>query len=126
MRAALNALASVDPEWLTEHADPEWFERFARRIEDQWLPKGKEAREEYLRTVGADGLRLLRQLDAPYTPQVLIELAEVEILRQLWEQYYDMNDGQRYGFWTQKRCLKVPGASNLLTRWRLATLPSVR
>lgn len=94
MRAALNALASVDPEWLTEHADPEWFERYARRIEDQRLPKGKEAREEYLRTVGADGLRLLRQLDAPYTPRSLKELAEVEILRQIWEQYYDMNDGQ--------------------------------
>jgi len=69
MRATLNALASVVPEWLTGHADPEWFERYGRRIEDQRLPKGKEAREECLRTVGADGLRLLRQLDAPYTPK---------------------------------------------------------
>jgi len=94
MRAALNALASVDPEWLTEHAEPEWFERYGRRIEDQRLPKGKEAREEYLRTVGADGLRLLRQLDASYTPQVLKELAEVEILRQIWEQYYDVSDAE--------------------------------
>jgi transposase len=65
MRAALNALASVDPEWLAEHADPEWFERYGRRIEDQRLPKGKEAREEYLRTVGTDGIRLLGHLDAP-------------------------------------------------------------
>jgi hypothetical protein len=47
MRSALNALPSVDPEWLTEHADPEWFERYGRRIEDQRLPKGTEAREEY-------------------------------------------------------------------------------
>jgi transposase len=49
MRAALNALAAADPEWLTEHADPQWFERYGRRIEEQRLPKGKEAREEYLR-----------------------------------------------------------------------------
>jgi transposase len=83
LRAALNALASADPEWLTEPADPQWFERYGRRIEDQRLPKGKEAREEYLKTVGADGIRLLANLEAPHTPQVLIELAEIEILRQL-------------------------------------------
>jgi transposase len=94
MRAALNALASVDPEWLREHADPEWFERYARRIEDQRLPKGKEAREEYLRMVGADGMRLLKQLDAPYTPQILKNLAEVEILRQIWEQHYKVVNGE--------------------------------
>lgn len=93
MRAALNALASVDPEWLTEHADPEWFERYARRIEDQRLPKGKQAREEYLKSVGADGLRLLGQLDAPHTPEVLKEIAEVETLRRIWEQHYEKVDG---------------------------------
>jgi transposase len=94
MRSALNALASVDPDWLREHADPEWFERYGRRIEDQRLPKGKEAREEYLKTVGADGLRLLRQLDAPYTPRSLGKLAEVEVLRQIWEQHYEQIDGE--------------------------------
>jgi transposase len=88
MRAALNALAAADPEWLTEHADPEWFERYARRIEDQRLPRGKEARKEYLHTVGADGARLLVQLDDPHTPRSLKTLGEVEILRQLWEQRY--------------------------------------
>ncbi len=94
MRAALNALASADPEWLREHADPEWFERYGRRIEDQRLPKGKEAREEYLRTVGADGIRLLAHIDDPRTPQILKELAEVEILRRLWEQHYERSDGE--------------------------------
>jgi len=94
MRAALNALAAADPEWLKAHADPEWFERYGRRVEDQRLPKGKEARTQYLKTVGADGIRLLGQLDAPYTPQVLKELAEVEILRQIWEQHYELIDGE--------------------------------
>ncbi len=83
MRAALNALASADPEWLREHADPDWFERYGRRIEDQRLPKGKEAREEYLKTVGADGERLLAHIEAPHTPQVLKDFAEIEILRRL-------------------------------------------
>ena len=88
MRAALNALAAADLDWLREHADPKWFERYARRIEDQRLPKGKEARKEYLQTVGADGARLLAQLDDPHTPRILKTLGEVEILRQLWEQRY--------------------------------------
>jgi transposase len=90
--AALNALASADPERLREHADPEWFERYGRRIEDQRLPKGKEAREEYLKAVGADGLRLLAHIDDPRTPQSLKELAEVEILRRLWEQHYETSE----------------------------------
>jgi transposase len=34
MRAALNALAEAAPEWVREHADPEWFERYSKRIED--------------------------------------------------------------------------------------------
>src|SRR5215210_3795544 len=94
MRAALNSLASTDPDWLTEHADPEWFGRYGRRIEDQRLPKGKEARSEYLKTVGADGMRLLGQLDAPHAPQVLKGLSEVDVLRQVWGQYYETSDGR--------------------------------
>jgi transposase len=94
LRAALNAVASAAPEWLTEHADPEWFERYGRRIEDQRLPKGKEARQEYLKMVGADGMRLLAYLDAPYAPQSLSKLSEVEVLRQVWEQYYEISDGR--------------------------------
>ena len=93
MRTALNALASADPDWLREHTDPEWFERYGRRIEDQRLPKGKEARGEYLKAVGADGMRLLAHIDDPHTPQGLKELAEVEILRRLWEQHYEISDG---------------------------------
>jgi transposase len=73
MRSALNALAIADPEWLTEHADPEWFERYGRRIEDQRLLKGKEAREEYLKTVGAEGIRLLAHIDDAHAPQGLKE-----------------------------------------------------
>ena len=94
MRSALNALASANPEWLTEHADPEWFERYGRRIEDQRLPKGKEAREEYLKTVGADGIRLLARIDDARTPRSLKELAEVEILRRIWQQHYEQINGE--------------------------------
>ncbi len=90
MRAALNALAEAAPEWVREHADPEWFERYSRRIEDYRLPKGKEARMEYLKTVGTDGIRLLAKLDDPEAaPQSLQQLPEeVEILHRIREQQY--------------------------------------
>src|SRR5215207_9890553 len=39
-------------------------------------------------------MRLLAHLEAPHTPQVLKELAEVEILRRLWEQHYELIDGE--------------------------------
>ena len=116
MRAALNALASADPEWLRDHADREWFERYGRRIEDQRLPKGKEAREGYLKTVGADGVQLLAHIEAPYTPQGLKELAEMEILRQLWEQHYERSDGEIRVLDPKERCLKLPIASKVPTR----------
>jgi transposase len=89
MRAALNTLAEVAPEWVREHADPEWFERYSRRIEDYRLPKGKEARREFLKTVGTDGIRLLAELGDLKVPRSLKQLpAEVEILRKIWEQQY--------------------------------------
>jgi transposase len=90
MRAALDALAEAAPEWVREHADPEWFERYSRRIEDYRLPKGKEARMEYLKTVGTDGTRLLAKLDDPEAaPRSLKQLPEeVEILHRIWEQQY--------------------------------------
>jgi transposase len=94
MRAALNALAAADPDWLTEHADPEWFARYGWRMEDQRLPKGKETRTQYLKAVGADGAQLLAHLDAPHTPRTLKTLEELEILRRLWEQHYERSDGQ--------------------------------
>jgi transposase len=81
-RAALNASVLAVPEWVREHADPEWFERYSRRIEDYRLPKGKEARGEYLERVGADGMQLLARIDATHTLENLKKLAEVEVLRK--------------------------------------------
>lgn len=39
-------------------------------------------------------MRHLAQLDAPYTPRSLGKLAEVEVLRRLWEQHYEPTDGE--------------------------------
>jgi hypothetical protein len=44
--------------------------------------------------VGADGMWLLARLHVPYTPRSLRKLAEIEVLRRLWEQHYELNDGE--------------------------------
>ncbi len=44
LRATLNDLATVAPEWLGDVAQPEWYERYAHRIEEYRLPKSLAAR----------------------------------------------------------------------------------
>jgi transposase len=46
LRATLNDLAAVVPEWVRQVARPSWFERYAHRIEDCRLPKGQDKRNE--------------------------------------------------------------------------------
>jgi transposase len=88
LRAALNQLAVADSVWMRRIAPPEWFERYAHRVEESRLPKSKAAREEYACTIGADGLCLLDALDEPTTPQALRSLAGVETLRRVWERHF--------------------------------------
>ena len=65
LRAALNAIATAEPDWLRALAPPAWYERYGRRIEDFRLPKTAAAREAYASQVGDDGFQLLAALDAP-------------------------------------------------------------
>lgn len=94
VRAALNELASMAPEWLREQATPEWFDRYSTRIEDYRLPKGREAREAYAELVGADGSRLLSALYDPSAPPHLRQLPAVQTLRQTWVYQYYWVEGQ--------------------------------
>src|SRR5215218_7868653 len=59
LRAALNAIAVLAPDWLRGLAPPEWYERYGRRIEDMRLPGTGPRRDAYVAQVGADGYRLL-------------------------------------------------------------------
>jgi transposase len=89
LRAALNAVASVAPEWLREHAFPEWFDRYSYRIEESRLPKGQVERQEYAELIGADGSQLLLAVYEPSAPAHLGELPAIQILRRTWIfQYY--------------------------------------
>src|SRR5215208_6217914 len=82
LRAALNALATVAPDWLQALAPLAWYERYRKRIEDTRLPQSTASRDAYAQTVGEDGFHLLEALDAPETPAGLRELPVIATLRQ--------------------------------------------
>ena len=70
MRAALNQLATVAPEWLAQVSIPEWFERYSLRAEQSRLPTGTKAREAFAARVGEDGFRLLKLLTEHQTRSI--------------------------------------------------------
>jgi transposase len=73
MRAALNDLAVLAPEWLQALAPPEWHPRYGRRVENYHLPKTDAARDELARVIAADGERLLAAVDAASDQPLLVQ-----------------------------------------------------
>src|SRR5947209_13272405 len=55
MRAALNSLAVVAPEWLRAHSQSEWVERYGPRSEDSRSPVGEAARLAFAEEIGQQG-----------------------------------------------------------------------
>src|SRR2546421_7057758 len=55
LRAALNSLAVVAPDWLRAQAPPEWYHRYSHRVENYELPKTEAARRQLAASIGADG-----------------------------------------------------------------------
>jgi transposase len=95
LRAALNDLAVVAPDWLRQQITADWFERYGKRFEESRLPKGEAKRYAYAEQIGADGLQLLNTIYHVTTPHWIREIPAVEILRQTWvHQYHYDEQGQ--------------------------------
>jgi len=80
MRAALNALAVVAPDWLRAHSQPEWVERYGPRSEDSRSPLGEAERLAFAEEIGQQGRELFDTLFDPTAPQWLRQVPAVEIL----------------------------------------------
>ena len=93
VRAALNELAVVAPDWLQALAPPAWYKRYSRRVEAYRLPKAEKERLELAATIGADGDQLLAAIDAAVEPW-LAQLPAIQVLRQVWTAQYTKEDGQ--------------------------------
>lgn len=95
LRAALNSVAVVAPEWLRMVVTEDWFDRYSRRVEDYRLPQRKDERHQMALTIGADGHHLLNAIYTwEPTPDWLTQIPAVEVLRQVWIQqfYLDASD----------------------------------
>ena len=93
LRATLNSLAEVVPNWLRSFAPDDWYERYGHRIEEYRLPKGKEKRAALVEQIAADGYALL---DAIFTtPEInwLCHIPAVGTLRRVWVQQFELIEG---------------------------------
>jgi len=88
IRAALNELATVAPDWLQSIAPNDWYQRYGRRIEDDRLPQSEEKRIAYAHTLGEDGFRLLEHLAGAAVPTAWRELPTVAALRLVLTRHY--------------------------------------
>src|SRR5262249_15688877 len=103
LRAALNDLAGIAPEWLQALAPPEWYARYGRRVENYHLPKTDAAREELARVIAADGEWLLAAVEAATDQPVLGQIPTVLTLRRVWAEQYVGEPGQPPGRGVQDR-----------------------
>lgn len=93
MRAALNSIAEVAPEWLRSIAPDEWYERYERRIEEYRLPKEQGKRTALVEAIGADGYALLHTIGTTAALNWLAHVRAVETLRRVWVQQFELIEG---------------------------------
>src|SRR5881227_3392216 len=95
LRAALNAVATVAPDWLQAITPLAWYERYSRRIEESRLPKATTKREAYAQMVGEDGFHFLDAVEAAAAPTAARALPVIATLRRTWQRHYDRTVDER-------------------------------
>ena len=92
VRAALEELSGLAPEWLLEQVTPEWFGLYSKRFEMYRLPKEEKERNALLVRIGNDGMHLLKSVYAEDAPFGLWRLQPIQILREIWVQQFYLDD----------------------------------
>lgn len=111
VRAALNSLAVVVPDWLRMHVPHEWFDRYALRMEEFRLPKEASKRQALADQIGRDGWEVLGWITEVEAPTWLREIPAVSILRQVWLQQFYVEEGQLH--WRSND--NIPPSSRLIS-----------
>jgi transposase len=94
IRAALEVLARVIPDWIQAHVPGTWYERYAQRMEEYRLPRAAAARQALARQIGADGMTLWTDLMADAAVARWCRAPALETLRRVWIQNFTQRDGQ--------------------------------
>ena len=111
LRAALNELARVAPEWLQGVVPISWYERYGRRIEDSRLPREKSRRNAYAQRIGVDGFALLDAVDDDQAAAELRDLPVIDTLRRTWNRHYErLGPEAAIRFKTDRELPKAAGA----------------
>ena len=93
LRATLNSLAIVAPDWLRAHSDPRWVDRYGPRVEECRLPQSAAARQAHAAQIGADGYTLLTAVFADTAPRWVREVPAVQTLWRVWIHNYQRTAG---------------------------------
>jgi transposase len=96
VRAALNSLAVVVPDWLKMHVPQEWYDRYEKRMEDFHFPKEAKKFVPMIEQIGHDGSELLKWVREADAPIWLREIPAVETLRLVWIQQFYQEEGKVY------------------------------
>jgi transposase len=94
LRAALNVLATVEPDWVRANIPAEWVDRYGQRAEEYRLPSEDKKREEFAERVGRDGNALLDAIWSEETPVWMRSIPKIEILRRVWVQDFAVIEGK--------------------------------
>ena len=94
LRAALNELAVIAPQWLQALSPPEWFQRYGSRVENYHLPKTDISRKELASVVAADGEKLLAAIETAVDQPWLTQLPAIVLLRRLWAEQFTGEAGK--------------------------------
>jgi transposase len=93
LRAALNDIATIAPDWLRAFAPSDWHERYDKRVEDRRMPEIGPKRDAYVAQVGADGFHLLDKLAGADAPPALAALPAIGTLRRVWARHFERVEG---------------------------------
>jgi transposase len=103
LRASLNVLSSVDPNWMVDNVDPSWYLRYARRFGYPRETLSKDAIVAAAEDIGREGMVLLERIWRDDAPSYLRSLPAIETLRRCWLAQ----------FWTDNGVLHWRHAGNL-------------
>ena len=92
LRVTVREIVAVDEEWGRKVLPPSWEERYGERCVYERL--SEKERGILQREAGQDGQWLLERLEEASTPRVVRELDEVQVLREVWAQQFEVRDAQ--------------------------------
>jgi len=113
MRFTLNSLATLLPDWLASHLQPEWAARYGPRAEEYRLPHTKPQRVAYAQQIGQDGWWLLERIERDEQAALLWQLPAIDILRRVWLQQFRVVDDQLV--WRVENQDELPPSAQLIS-----------